>query len=200
MDLLNSGQKLSISIQKAESIVEICCTITNILEDRLVVELPPYFMRYIEFLDVGCPLTVKVFSKMGTIDFNTVVINSPFEDEFALELDYNAMRFTPNEEIPVITEVAMINMKSDYEWVQNKTFEIATEYLKFYSSIKYEIDKTFDCELILPKNYGTLYFKGTVIEIDPIYDNEYKISYSNMNEKDRQSLLYYMYMFDNNSI
>ena len=179
MDLLNSGQKLSISIQKAESIVEICCTITNILEDRLVVELPPYFMRYIEFLDVGCPLTVKVFSKMGTIDFNTVVINSPFEDEFALELDYNAMRFTPNEEIPVITEVAMINMKSDDEWVQNKTF---------------------DCELILPKNYGTLYFKGTVIEIDPIYDNEYKISYSNMNEKDRQSLLYYMYMFDNNSI
>ena len=111
MDLLNSGQKLSISIQKAESIVEICCTITNILEDRLVVELPPYFMRYIEFLDVGCPLTVKVFSKMGTIDFNTVVINSPFEDEFALELDYNAMRFTPNEEIPVITEIALAKLK-----------------------------------------------------------------------------------------
>ena len=199
MDLLNAGQKLSIIIEKGASVVEISCTIDRVLEDRLVVELPPYFMRYIEYLDVGCRLTAKAFSKLGTIDFNTVVINSPFEDEFALELDYNAVRFTPGAEIPLINDVQPLNIIENDNIITNKTFEISTEYLKFYSSKTYALEDTFDCQLVLPKNYGILSFRATVIDRDSIYENEYTVSYSNMNENDRQSLLYYMYMFSNNS-
>ena len=64
MDLLKSGQKLSIFFQKEDKLVEIACVISQMLEDRIAIELPPYFMRYIEYLDVGCTLTIKVFSKM----------------------------------------------------------------------------------------------------------------------------------------
>ena len=196
MELLKPGQKLSIFFQKEDKLVEISCIISQVYEDRIVIELPQYFMRYINFLDVGCKLTVKVFSKIGTVDFNTIVISSPLEDEFSVELDYNAMKLTPNEEIPVVNAVETLNITTDdSRFFKVNTFEIATEYLKFYSDYEFQLNESFNCELNLPKNCGIIRFRGTVIYVDPVYDNEFKISYSNMTEDDRQNLLYYMYLF-----
>ena len=200
MGLLKAGQKVSVFFQKEDKLIEITCIISKILEDRMVIELPQYFMRYIEFLDVGCKLTVKVFSKIGTVDFNTIVISSPLEDDFSVELDYNAMKLTPAEETPVINAVESLELTTDKSEVFNvNTFEIATEYLKFYSDYEFKLSDLFQCKLILPKNYGIIKFKGTIIYIDPVYDNEFKISYSAMSEDDRQNLLYYMYLYANSS-
>ena len=200
MELLKPGQKLSIFFQKEDKLVEISCIISQVYEDRIVIELPQYFMRYINFLDVGCKLTVKVFSKIGTVDFNTIVISSPLEDEFSVELDYNAMKLTPNEKIPVVNAVETLNITMDDEKVfRVNTFEISTEYIKFYSDYEFQLNDSFNCELILPRNYGIIKFRGTVIYVDPVYDNEFKINYMNMTEEDRQNLLYYMYLYTNNA-
>ena len=199
MDLLKSGQKLGLFIQHDGNIVEITSTITEVKPDRLVIDLPPYFMRYLKYLEVGCPLTVKVFSKLGTVDFNTIVISSPLEDEFSVELDYNAIKLTPTEEIPSIEDIEELNVTIDETVLQLKTFEIATEYIKFYSDKKFAVNDILECELILPKDYGTINFRATVVEVDPVYDNEYKAVYSNMTEDARGALLYYMYLYSNNS-
>lgn len=199
MDLLKSGQKLSLSFQKEGNLVEITCVIAQVLEDRLVIELPPYFMRYIEYLEVGKRLTVKVFSKLGTVDFNTVVISSPLEENFSVELDYNAMKLTPGKDIPFINAIELMNLKSKDETLTVKTFEISTEYIKFYSDKVLTVGDVFDCELLLPKDYGTIIFKITLTENDPVYDNEYTAVYSMMSEENRQALLYYMYLYSNNS-
>ena len=75
MDLFTEGQKLTLFFQKDTNMVEMTCTIDKVLDDRLALILPQYFMRYIEFLQVGKNLTAKAFSKIGTIDFNTVIIS-----------------------------------------------------------------------------------------------------------------------------
>ncbi len=199
MDLLKLGQKLSLCFQKEGNIVEITCSISQILADRLVIELPPYFMRYIEYLEVGKRLTVKVFSKLGTIDFNTVVITSPLEESFSVELDYNAMKLTPGKDIPFVNAIELMNLRAGDLELTVKTFEISTEYIKFYSDKSLNIGEVFECELLLPKNYGTISFKITLTEVDPVYDNEYTAVYSTMSEENRQALLYYMYLYSNNS-
>ncbi len=199
MDLLKPGQKLSIFFQKEGKLVEVSCHISELYDDRIVIELPPYFMRYIEFLEVGKPLTVKVFSKLGTVDFNTVVISSPLEEEFSIELDYNAMKLTPNNEIPFVNAMEDLVIKFEDSTMQVKTFELSTEYIKFYSDKLFEVGQSFDCELNLPKNYGIIKFRATITEVDPVYDNEFTASYSNMTDEDRQALLYYMYLYSNNS-
>ncbi len=199
MDVLKVGQKLSIYFQKDDKLVEMLCSIAEIKDDRLVIDLPQYFMRYIEFLDVSKRLTVKVFSKVGTLDFNAVVITSPLEDNFEIELDYNAMKLTPGEDMPVINAVETLNIKHGDESINTKTFEIATEYIKFYSDKKFEQNDLLDCALILPHNCGTIYFKATLTEVDPIYENEYTMSDFCMTEDDRQTLLYYMYIYSNDT-
>lgn len=200
MDLFKIGQNLSLFIEDGSKLIEIRSTISGLLEDRMVVELPQYFMRYINFLQVGCKLTVKVFSKMGTVDFNTVVIASPLEDNFCIEMDYNAMKLTPSEEMPVVDAMEpMVIRAGEENETSVKTFELATEHVKFYSDNKLNIDDSFNCELILPKDYGTIKFKATVTDVDPVYDNEYTAVYSNMTENDRQALLYYMYLYANST-
>ena len=200
MDLIKSGQKISIYFQKEEKLVEISCKITEVFEDRIVVELPQYFMRYIEFLNVGHALTAKVFSKIGTIDFNTIIISSPLEDDFMIEYDKNAIKLTPTEEIPSVEAIENLDIKtSDGALLKERTFVLSTEYLKFYSDNAFKVNDIFEGELLLPKNYGIIKFTGIITDVDPVYDNEFTASYSNMTEDDRQALLYYMYLYSNNS-
>ena len=200
MDLIKSGQKISIYFQKEEKLVEISCKITEVFEDRIVVELPQYFMRYIEFLNVGHALTAKVFSKIGTIDFNTIIISSPLEDDFMIEYDKNAIKLTPTEEIPSVEAIENLDIKTrDGILLKERTFLLSTEYLKFYSDSTFKVNDVFEGELLLPKNYGIIKFTGTITDVDPVYDNEFTASYSNMTEDDRQALLYYMYLYSNNS-
>ena len=196
MELIHSDQKISINIQKNDKIVEIIGTINEVFDDRMTVDLPQYFMRYIEYLEVGKPLSIKIFSKLGTIDFNTVVISSPLESAFTIELDYNALRLTPDEETPAIDAIETLKIqREDNSIVSIKTSNISIDKMVCLSSIPLEIDEKLNCELILPKDYGTITFKATVIKRDIVYDNEYTISCYAMNEENRQSLLYYMYMY-----
>ena len=198
MELLKVGQKLSISFPKGSNCVEITGVISSIDDDRLSIELPPYFMRYIEFLEEGSPLTAKVFSKMGTVDFNSVVILSPLEDgNFTIELDYNAMRLTPSENIPFVSAIVSMKMSTNNEEYIVKTFEISTEYIKIHSSKKLAIGNNYNCKLYLPSDYGIITFKASVVSNDEVYDNEYTLSFYSMSEYDRQNLLYYMYVYSN---
>ena len=170
-------------------------SVAAVYEDRLAVDLPQYFMRYVEYLDVGKPLTIKAFSRVGTLNFNTIVISSPLEDEFSVEIDYNAMKLTASNYIPPISAIEMLNIIDDDQIFSVKTFELSLDSLKFYSDKTLTFDKVLKCELYLPKNYGTIKFTGKITEVDELYSNEYTMVYESMTETNRQNLLYYMYLY-----
>lgn len=195
MDLFTEGQKITLYFQKNTNMVEMICSVEKVLDDRLDLILPQYFMRYIEFLQVGCKITAKAFSKLGTIDFNSVVIYSALEDTFTIELDYNSVRLTPGKELPVVSAIERLEVKRENEIALCKTFELSTDYIKFYSEQKFDIEEEFEATLILPKDYGIIKFKAVITEVDPVYDNEYTALFTTMTEVDRQSVLYYMYVY-----
>ena len=67
---------------------------------------------------------------------------------------------------------------------------------RFYSDKKMNVDDVINCALILPKDYGIINFTAVITDIDQIYDNEYTAKYITMTEVDRQTLLFYMYMYN----
>lgn len=195
MDLFTEGQKLTLFFVKENSMVEMICSVDKVFDDRLELILPQYFMRYINHLQVGNKLTAKAFSKLGTVDFNTIIISSPLEEAFVIELDYNSVRLTTGDQIPVIRAVEHLEIINAGSILRLKTFEISTDYIKFTSDKKLQIGDSIDCVLNLPKDYGIINFKATISDIDPIYENEYTAVYVTMTEATRQTLLYYMYMY-----
>ena len=199
MDLFIKGQKITLFFEREAYMVEMTCTLEKVFDDRLDLALPPYFMRYIEFLQVGKTLTAKAFSKFGTVDFNTVVISSPMEENFSIELDYNSVKLTPGKDIPVISAMEKLEIIKNEQSLVLKAFEISTEQIKFYSDTKFTKDEIFEASLILPSDYGIINFKAIISDIDPVYTKEYTAQYMTMTETDRQTLLYYMYMYTKNS-
>lgn len=196
MDLFSKNQKIALYLQRETCIVEMVCSIERVEDDRLIINLPQYFMRYIDVLQVGNNISVKAFSKFGTIDFNSIIISSPLEDEFSIELDYNALKLTPENKIPGIDAVENLEIKTPKGKLKVQTFEISTEYLKFSSADELKIGDIYDFTIFLPAEYGIINFKGLITEIDPIYENEYTVEYSTMTEVDRQTLLYYIYVYN----
>lgn len=199
MDLLKEGQKLTIYFQKNTNMVEMTCKIEKVYDDRLYLDLPKYFMRYIECLRVGMRLTAKVFSKLGTIDFNTVIISSPLEDNFVIELDYNSIKLNSGNDIPVIEAIESLDININDDIIHTRTFEISSEYIKFYSDKSFLIGTNLDCTLNLPKSYGIINFRAVVSAIDAIYSNEFTADITTMTEANRQDLLYYMYVYTTNT-
>lgn len=199
MDLFKKNQKVALIFQTESKTVEITCVINKVMNDRLELILPQYFMRYINYLKVGKRLSAKGFSKLGTLDFNTVVISSPLEDSFLIELDYNSIKLNSGSDVPKIHAVETLQVKREDSVLILKTIEITTEYLKFYTDKKFKIDEKIECDLILPDDYGIINIKGFISEIDPVYSNEYTLRYSTMREDSRQIILYYMYMYTKDS-
>ena len=199
MDLIKRGQKITLYFQKGNSMVEMTCLVDVVYSDRLKINPPQYFMRYIDSLRDGTQLTAKIFTKLGTIDFSTIIISSPLEDSFEIELDYNAIKLTEGSDIPVISAVEQLEIKNNSEVYKVRTFEISTEFIKFTSDKVFNVNDIFEFTLYLPKDYGIINFKGCISEIDPIYEKEYTVKYLSITDIDRQSLLYYMYMYSNDS-
>lgn len=195
MELFNEGQRIALLFVKNNVLIEMVCTIEKIYDDRLDLILPQYFMRYIDSLQVGNSLTAKVFSKLGTVDFNSVIISSPLEDCFSIELDYNALKLNTGEEVSSVSAVEPLEILLNKIKYKLKTFEISTKGVKFCSDQELDIGKEIDCKLILPKAYGIIDFKAVITEIDEIYDNEYTAEYITIGENASQMLLYYMYMY-----
>ncbi|MCQ2739453.1 MAG: flagellar brake domain-containing protein [bacterium] len=200
MDLFSNNQRVALNFIKDTKLVEMFCTIEEVSDDRLILNLPQYFMRYINFLQTGCNLTAKAFSKNGTVDFNTIVISSPLEDVFSIELDYNSVKFTANNELPLVNATENIEVKINDGTLNLKTIEISAEFLKIDSgSNSFNLNDTLEFKLHLPSDYGTINFRGIITEKDSVYDNEYTVRYSTITENHRQNLLYYMYMYDKDS-
>lgn len=195
MDLLKKDQKLALIFPKESKLVEIICTISKLYDDRIELVLPQYFMRYIDHLQVGKKLTAKAFSKFGTVDFNTLIISSPLEDSFLIELDYNAIKLNSADTIPKIISTEKLEINVDNEVITLKTLEIGSDYLKFYSDKKFVLEQSLSCNLFLPADYGIINLRGIISEIDSVYDNEYTLRYSALAEDARQTILYYMYMY-----
>ena len=156
MDLLVKGQRIALYFTKDSNYVEMLCTVDNVYNDRLSLILPQYFMRYIDALQEGCELTAKAFSKLGTIDFNTIVISSPLEDVFEIELDYNALKLTENDEIAVVSAVENMKIINKDAEINVKTYELSTEFLRFYSDKKFTVGDIHEFIITLPKEYGII--------------------------------------------
>jgi len=105
------------------------------------------------------------------------------------------MKLNTGAEVSKISAVEKLELKKKDDVLTFKTIEISTSYIKFYADKKLNLEEFYDCNLFLPKGYGIINFKGVISEVDSVYDNEYTLRYSMLDEESVQKILYYMYMY-----
>lgn len=195
MNLVREGQKLNLIFNKGEKTVELTCIVSRVFYDRIVVELPKSFMRYIECLASGCEVSVRVFSTAGLLAFNSVIINGGLEDEFTIEYDDNNVKMEHYSESPSIEEILEMTIKDVKKSTQYsaKTIEIGTKGVKFVCKDKLELDSVYDFVLSVGDEFGNIEFSGIINSNDEVFPEEYEMSYTKISGDDRQNILRFIY-------
>ena len=194
MNLVREGQKLNLIFNKGDKTVEITCIVASVEFDRLIVELPKSFMRYIEFLATGCEVSVRVFSTAGILAFNSIIINGGLEDFFSIEHDENAVRMEPYTESPSVEEIMELTIKDKSGKVYSgKTIEIGTKGIKFVCEEKLELETVYEFVLVTNEEFGNIEFTGIINSFDSVFPEEYIMSYTKISGVDRQNILRFIY-------
>lgn len=195
MNLVREGQKLNLIFNKGEKTVEITCVVSEVFYDRIVVDLPKSFMRYIEHLTSGCEVSVRVFSTAGLIAFNSVIINGGLEEQFTIEYDEDFVSMEHYSESPSVEEIVEMSIKEQNasNVISAKTIEIGTKGMKFVSSSKLEVGSVYDFEINIGEEFGTIEFSGLINSNDEVFPEEYEMSYTKISGEDRQNILRFIY-------
>ena len=195
MSLVREGQKLNLIFSKDNKTVEITCVISEVLYDRLIVELPKSFMRYINYLATGCEVSVRVFSTVGLLAFNSIIINGGLEDIFSIEYDESIVRMEPyadSQPVEEILEMTIKDVKNALSY-SAKSIEIGAKGVKFLCESPLNLETVYDFVLMTDEEYGNIEFSGLINSVDPVFTNEYIMSYTKISGNDRQNILRFIY-------
>lgn len=195
MSLVREGQKLNLIFSKDYKTVEITCVITEVLYDRLMLELPKSFMRYINYLATGCEVSVRVFSTVGLLAFNSVIINGGLEDIFSIEYDEELVRMEPYADSDPVEEILEMKIKDVKNAISYsaKSIEIGARGVKFICESQLDLETVYDFVLMTDEEYGNIEFSGLINSVDPVFTNEYVMSYTKISGNDRQNILRFIY-------
>ena len=195
MSLVREGQKLNLIFSKDNKTVEITCVISEVLYDRLIVELPKSFMRYINYLATGCEVSVRVFSTVGLLAFNSIIFNGGLEDIFSIEYDDSIVRMEPyadSQPVEEILEMTIKDVKNALSY-SAKSIEIGAKGVKFLCESQLNLETVYDFVLMTDEEYGNIEFSGLINSVDPVFTNEYIMSYTKISGNDRQNILRFIY-------
>lgn len=192
MSLFQENQKAKIIFGADNKIVEMDCYIEKIYYDRIKLGLPKAADRYTPYLKVGNDITINVFSHVGVVVQDSIILTSPLEKSFTIEYDMDAVRienrrrnkrFSANCDI-IIFRPLLGN-------IETQLIDISTRGLRYYSDIPLEAGSEYDCKVLLKPTDAKILFKGKVLDNKGLPMGVYRMLIYKIAYKDKYVLLDY---------
>ncbi len=192
MGLFQENQKAKIIFEADDKIVEMDCYIGKIYYDRIKLELPKAANRYSQYLRTGNKITVNVFSQVGVLVQDSIILSSPLEKEFTVEYDMDAITIENRRRIKRYSaNCDIIIFRPLLGNIETQIIDISTRGLRYYSDIPLEAGAIFDCKLILKPTDNKILFKGRIADNKGLPAGVYRMVIHKIAYKDKQTLLDY---------
>ncbi len=190
MALFQENQKAKIIFEADNKIIEMDCYIEKIYYDRLKINLPKAAERYNQYLQTGTKLTINVFSHLGILEQESIVLTSPTEKEFTIEYDSENININNRRRIKRYSASCdLIIFRPLLGNVETQIIDISTRGLRYYSDVPLEAGSIFDCKLLLKPTNKKILFKGQVKDNKGLPAGVYRMVIHKIAYKDKQVLL-----------
>ncbi len=190
MGLFQENQKAKIIFEADDKIVEMDCYIGKIYYDRIKLELPKAANRYSQYLKTGNKITVNVFSQVGVLIQESIILSSPLEKEFTIEYDMDSIKIENRRRIKRYSaNCDLIIFRPLLGNIETQIIDISTRGLKYYSDIPLEAGSIFDCKLLLKPTDNKILFKGRITDNKGLPAGVYRMVIHKIAYKDKQMLL-----------
>lgn len=151
MNELHEGQTVKISFSipfiKDDSIY---CAVKRVEEDRIALKFPEDRDDIIRDLPEGREIEVVIYSNSGIYVFRSIVINSPLEHEFVIELPTEKKKIQRREYVrsPINLKVILNRNEASFE---TKTINIGGGGIRFVARDDFKTDDLWRFSLHLPE-------------------------------------------------
>lgn len=188
MDIIRENQLVKLFFKDAEgSEKELNCTIKKIFKDRISLIPPEETIDYVDYLQEGDDVSVKIFTPAGIKAYDAIILNSPLEDNFVIEFVENYIEIQRRKYLRMDYE-AKVLIQEGFTKVVTHTIDIGGGGIRFASETPFESNQTVTCHLFLPE-VAAIQAQGIIIKEKHLKDDEYVLFFTKINENDRTKIL-----------
>lgn len=192
MGLFQENQKAKIIFEADDKVVEMDCYIEKIYYDRLKLSLPKAANRYNPYLKTGNKIVINVFSHVGILIQDSIILTSPQEKEFTVEYDMDAVRIENRRRIKRYSaNCDLVIFRPLLGNIETQLIDLSTSGLKYYSDIPLEAGAEYDCKLMLRPTDAKILFKGKILDNKGLPAGVYRMYINKISYKEKQMLLDY---------
>lgn len=189
MGEIRKGQKVKLLVNTEEGLKkEFDCFIKGVYEDRLSLDFPQELLEYSDYLEEGEDIPVKIFTPLGVKSFNAAILDSPYEEDFTIEYVESTNDLQRREYVRVPFTAKVFIETQDKRTVIAYTMDISGGGLKFLSEEEFEPQEQVKITIYMPDD-RSLQVKGVIIPNQYIPVNEHVLSFTEINEKDRDRII-----------
>lgn len=188
MDIIRENQLVKLFFKVAEgSEKELNCSIKRIYKDRIALIPPEETIDYVDYLEEGDDVSVKIFTPAGIKAYDAIVLNSPLENEFVIEFVENYIEIQRRKYLRMDYE-AKVLVQVGFTKLVTQTIDIGGGGIRFASETPFEPNQTVTCHLFLPE-VPVIQAQGIIIKEKHLKENEYVIFFTKISEIDRTKIL-----------
>lgn len=148
---LQNGQKVKLKFSVSPiSDIEITCTVKWYENDRISLIFPEKKRVYIKDLPEGKEVEVLIYTSSGIFIFDSIIINSPLENDFVIELPDEKKKIQRRKYIRAPINLKLILKRDDTEYKTN-TINIGGGGIRFVTREKLDIGGLWKFSLFLPR-------------------------------------------------
>lgn len=189
MDEIKKDQKVKLLLRMADvSIKEIDCQIKEVYSDRISLTTPSEVLENAEYLQEGQEFVVKIFTPNGVKIFDTIVLDSPLEEEFVIEYAAVASEVQRREYVRVPMQVKIVVQKNDNKGVIASTIDISGGGIRFEYYDGLVAGEEVQVDMYFPE-LKMIQVRGVVIHNDFFPENVFVLAYTEINEMDRDRII-----------
>ena len=168
---------------------ELNCSIKKFEEDRLSLNFPHETMDYIDYLDEGAEILAKVFAPTGVKVFDSIILNSPIEDEFVIEYTENSEQIQRRNFIRVAFQTKMVISKMGNKDVVATTVDIGGGGIRFFYEGEFNDNEIVNITLFLPLEMQSVRAEAAILKKDYLSEYEHVLIFNKITEFERSKII-----------
>lgn len=187
---IKPNQKVKLFLDSMDVIID--CSVKSHDNDRIVLDFDKNILEYAEYLQEGDEIGVKIFTPVGIIVFDSMILNSPLEKEFVIECVESSPKVQRREYARVPFQTKIILEKSNKTLLIAQTIDISGGGIKF-------LTKEEDNNAFLPEEKVkiTLYMpeeksintRARIVENPHIPKNNHVLQFLDIDESERERII-----------
>ncbi len=149
---LENGQKVKIKFNTLTiNDTELTCTVKWYENDRVSLVFPEDSEQYIKDFPEGREIEVVIYTNSGIFVFDSIVINSPLENDFVIELPDEKKKVQRRDYIRAHAGLKLVIHREDKKY-ETRTINVGGGGIRFITEEKLDINELWNFSLFLPGN------------------------------------------------